>query len=649
MDHCKDKIACAIAWALIFFFEHLPLAVGLWIGGWMGRGIFYCSPKRHIAYINLKYALGETLSSKERWKVIRNHFAHLGQSFIEVMRFRKMKREDIDQNITIHHLERFQDLTKSDHGGVLITGHFGNWELLQVVAGILGTPIHVLARDQKYPRLNELLNRLRESHGSVSVSRGAGVRALIRALREKKLIGVLGDQAAGKTEGLILPFFGRRTTVPTGGFELAQRTGALILPCFMTRAKGVRHEIYIEKPLEDDLTREPSTRMESLVRQYLKVLEDFIRKFPDQWLWENKRWKYSWDRKIVILSDGKPGHVKQSEAAAELLSKFQQFHGREGLEFHVEKIPVEYRSPWHRKILFVLAFFISPWIQGRLHGLRWFFTEATQEALEKANADFIIAAGSGLAPLQLCLARETGAKTIVIMKPPFPYSILPYDLAIVPAHDGGKVPRNSFRCVIMPSGYQTHDRTVDVRQLKLKLGEETRAKVAVFLGGATHDYDITVSGMEKLCSALKRTVPQCGEYMMTTSRRTSASVERFLKTTLVHHSACRLLVIANEDNPSYTAGGMMGLADLLIVTEDSLAMISEAVGTGKHVIVLKLGEGELPAKHYRFHEIIRARGLVVLSGLSDLEKNILELMKKPAFPVVQRERNALLARLGELI
>jgi hypothetical protein len=310
---------------------------------------------------------------------------------------------------------------------------------------------------------------------------------------------------------------------------------------------------------------------------------------------------------------------------------------------------VEYRSPFHRTALFCLAFLMKPWIQGRLRWLAPFLTPETQKAIEEANADFIIAAGSGLAPVQMLLAQETGAKSIVIMNPPFPYAMTNYDLAIVPAHDGGKVPKRTLRCVIMPSGYKTLDREGDVKQLQAKLGEGVRPRIAVFLGGATRGYDLTVSDMEKLCSVLKRTRPRAGDYMITTSRRTSAPAECFLKGTLSQHPACRFLVIANEENPPYAAGGMMGLADLLIVTEDSLAMISEAVGTGKRVIVLSLGEGELPEKHYRFHQILSQRGLVTLSGLADLGKNMTELLKKPATLVLQREKDALVERLGAMI
>ncbi|MBU9889657.1 MAG: hypothetical protein KTQ49_07305, partial [Candidatus Omnitrophica bacterium] len=209
MEDWKDRIAYGFAQGLVFFFGSIPLSAGLRIGDLLGRLACAFSSKRRVAYINLKAALGEQLSPWQRWKAVWDHFGHAGQSVVEVLAFRRMTRAYVEKNIAVHGLERFEELSVSGRGGVLITGHFGNWELLQVVAGLRGSPIHVLARDQKYPRLNRLLNELRESHGAVSVSRGAGVRSLLRALRDKKLIGVLGDQSAGKTEGLILPFFGR--------------------------------------------------------------------------------------------------------------------------------------------------------------------------------------------------------------------------------------------------------------------------------------------------------------------------------------------------------------------------------------------------------------------------------------------------------
>ena len=649
MDRLLDILAYGLARFLIFLFGICPAPISLRIGDLLGQTVFYLSKKRRVAYINLKNALGDQLSPKARWKIVRTHYGHIAQNAVEVMSFRKMTREYAEKHIKINGLERFQDLVKSKQGGVLLTGHFGNWELLQVVAGLLGTPIHVLAREQKFPKLNELLNQQREIHGAVAVNRGAGLRALIRALREGKLIGVLGDQSAGKTEGMILPFLGRKTSVPVGAFELAIRTHAALMPCFMVRKANGEHEIFVEKALEDEPGKSNEDRVLSLSRQYLDVLEHFISKYPEQWLWENKRWKYSWDRKILILSDGKAGHFKQSDVVADLLSRFQEFHGRSGLNFKTERIHIEYRSEWRRILLFILAPVMKPWIQSRLHWLRPFFKKESQEVIERATADFIIAAGSSLAPLQHLLARETGAKKIAIMKPPFPYSLMQYDLAIVPAHDSGFVPRGAFRCVLAPSAYQIEDRSHDVVQLKKKVRDAEKIKTAVFIGGSTHQFDLTVSDVEKLTSILRRTAKDVGDYALTTSRRTSKTVERFLKTILARDPACQFLVIANEENPSYAIGSMLGVADILIVTEDSLAMISEAVGTGKKVIVLNLGEGDLPSKHYRFHQILGQRGLVTMSCLEDLERNIKELVKKDFYPAAEREQHALIQKLGGLL
>ena len=507
----------------------------------------------------------------------------------------------------------------------------------------------MLARAQKFPRLNGLLNRLRETHGSVAVTRGAGVRSLIRALREGKLIGVLGDQSAGKTEGILLPFFGRKTSVPTGAFELAVRTGALLMPSYMVRLKNAHHEIFVENVLKDDPSLPNEERIRSLAGQYLASLEDYISRFPNQWLWENKRWKYSWTRKILILSDGKPGHFKQSDVVQELMSSLVEFHGRPGLEFDTEKIHIEYRSSLHRVLLYVLAPLIKPWIQGRIDWLGGFLKPGSFGAVKAARADFIIAAGSGLAPVHQLLAAETGAKTVVIMKPPFPYTIMRYDLAIVPAHDGGILPKKSFRCVIMPSGYRARDRLSDVAELKAGVTGVEDAGIAVFVGGKTRHFDITVSDAEKLAMTLKKISKRNGGYMLTTSRRTSKPVEQFLKTAITRDPSCRYLVIANEDNPAYAASAMISLANIVIVTGDSLAMISEAVGGGKKVIVLNLGEGELPPKHYRFHQVLSQRGLVTMSCIEDLERTVADLVKKTDRVAKDREKNALLQRLGELL
>ena len=123
MNQFKDTAACWIARALIFVFGILPLELSLKIGSVIGRIVFYLSSKRHVAYINLKDALGDQLTPEARWKVIRDHYSHIGQNVAEILSFKKLTREYVEKHIKFNGFERFQDLAKSGSGGVLLTAH----------------------------------------------------------------------------------------------------------------------------------------------------------------------------------------------------------------------------------------------------------------------------------------------------------------------------------------------------------------------------------------------------------------------------------------------------------------------------------------------------------------------------------------------
>ncbi|MCM8776212.1 MAG: hypothetical protein NC930_07700, partial [Candidatus Omnitrophica bacterium] len=188
-----DLVAYCLVLVLAAIFNRLPENIALGIGRNVGKLFFYFSSRRRVAYADLKAAFGERYSAAGRWAIIRDHYARLGQMAVEFVRFPKLDRAAIERLIQFHHPERFFDLPDHDRGTVLLTAHLGNWELMQIASGIRGKPVHVLARNQKYNRLNQLLNRFRETHGSVAITRGMGIRDLIRALKRREVIGMLGD------------------------------------------------------------------------------------------------------------------------------------------------------------------------------------------------------------------------------------------------------------------------------------------------------------------------------------------------------------------------------------------------------------------------------------------------------------------------
>lgn len=626
----------------------LPYRAALALGRGIGWIAFYFTSRRRAAYADLKAALDRELTESGRRRILRRQFQNFGQMFAEILRFPSLTKKDIDRYIRIHHYERYDEALKGGKGIICLTGHFGNWELTQTVSGLLGYPIHVLGQPQKHSRLDRYLNELREIHAAKAVTtEGFGIRSLFKALQRKEIIGLLGDQTAGRHEGLILPFLGRKTTVPTGAFELARRTGAALIPCFIVRNKGPYHDLYVEKPID---CLGPDEDLKGPVREYLQVLEDYIRRYPDQWLWETKRWKYTWTKRLLILSDGKAGHEKQAKAVASHFRCLETQYGRPGMEYPTEVLRIEFKTPWHQRLFYTAALLYFPWAQGRLVFLKFFLKKHCFEKLVKSSADFVLSAGAGLVPLNLCVAKDSRAKSIVIMSPSFPYNLFRYDLVLRPAHDGGwGFPAGTYRTLLTPSEAEGTVLEADAEKLKTTLRNPKKIKIGVFLGGPTHRFKMEISTVESLFSSLERLSKKLGDYMVTTSRRTPDTVSRYFRQQVLRDPSCQLFVAAKEDPRPEVAGGMMSIAEILIVTEDSISMISEAVSSGKKVIVLESGVNGLPAKHKRFKKLLTERSGITLARPENLEQTIERLQHAPASGIVHEEVRALRKKLQEIL
>ncbi|MBI3313398.1 MAG: mitochondrial fission ELM1 family protein [Candidatus Omnitrophica bacterium] len=536
--------------------SRMPEASALALGRGMGRCVFYFSSRRHVAYADMKAAFGSRFTARERWRLVREHYENLGQMGCEFLRSSKLNAQDFEKKVKVHNWDRVLQTFGSDQGMVFLTAHFGNWELMQKLPVFSEKPLRVLVRDQKFSSLNRILNEFRGGQGSLTIRRGMGMRELLRALRRKGWVGLLGDQDAGKNEGVILPFLGRKTTIPTGAFEWAARTESLLVPCFLVRRPDqIHHDFYFEEAIECSLNENGDYTAPA--KKYLEVLESYITRFPSQWLWGTKRWKYSWTKRIVILSDGKPGHVKQAEALAMKFQSLKTQYGRPGMEYPIETIFVKFRSDWHKNLFYAAAFFLLPWAQGRIPWLRFFFTDETWKAIEHVSADFFISAGSSLVPLNLCLARESRAKSVILMKPAFPFNLFRYDLAVIGVHDSGIIPQEAFRTLLTPSAMEEEDLEEAGRLLKKELKNPDRVKIAVFLGGPTRRFQMELSEVEKLTTILEKVSLEEGDYLLTTSRRTPEFLEKFLKEKLKIQNACQLLILARENNRPYAVQGMM--------------------------------------------------------------------------------------------
>jgi mitochondrial fission protein ELM1 len=365
--------------------------------------------------------------------------------------------------------------------------------------------------------------------------------------------------------------------------------------------------------------------MRESVQNYYVLLEDWIKRYPAQWFWIYKRWKYCFTKRILVLKDERAGHTKQSEAVAQ---EFKHLGGSQSkdYEFEFQTIGVRYKSNLHRRLFFAFSFFALPFAQGRLGFLDWFLDSSCAKALGQTHADFIVSAGSSLAPLNALLRKENLAKSIVIMKPSFPYRASFFDLLIVPTHDTfPKRVRHVVRTLLAPN-------LIDEALLNTSGDELARLasfhsngakRISVFIGGDTKSYHFESAQFRRWLEALKVYAEEANfELLITTSRRTEPAISAMVKEEFQHHPSCKLLVIANESNIEHVTYGMLALSEVALVTEDSVSMISEAVGAGKNVLVMQLGNGKLPKKHGRFQKALESNALIHVANATDFRTKL---------------------------
>ena len=171
-------------------------------------------------------------------------------------------------------------------GGFLLTAHVGNWEIMGALFSVLsGGKLAVIAKPLKNPRVNRLVNGIRERFGIRVIPTGR-TASVFREVKSGNYVGVLLDQRPKVKEGVLTEFLGRKTYTNRGLAVLSLKTGKPVIPafCFM---EGVKYRIEVYEPIE------PKGTVEELTRKYTKAIERAVMKHPEQWFWFHRRWKNS--------------------------------------------------------------------------------------------------------------------------------------------------------------------------------------------------------------------------------------------------------------------------------------------------------------------------------------------------------------------
>lgn len=619
----------------------VPVSASLWLGRRLGDLVFFVNKDRRlVAYTNLKSAFSAQKTPRELRRITKSVYRTMVQTFVEVLNLTKVNRKYVDKYVEVVDMDRIRNAASSGRGTILLTAHFGDWELSSLVSSVEGWPILVLVREQKMKRLNELLNRLRESNGCKVIRKGMDVKNILKSLRGKNIVGILSDQDAGKN-GVFVDFFGRPTSYHSGPFEIAKHTDSLILPNFIVRTGGPYHKLYLEKYIDFRENTGPDAIKENMQR-FAKLLEAYIRKYPDQWLWLHKRWKSTPVRTVLVLDDGRTGHLNQSLAVAKELRRARLTQGYKDEDTKIIVVDVKYKNKFSRIALSMGAVFASWRCHGRMGLLKLCLEKESYDTLMKTYSEFVISCGSGLAPVNIFMSKENNAKNIVIMKPGGGLSLWKFNLAIIPRHDNPKHAKNIVVTDLAPNLIDEEKMAIDGIHLKHHAQSDMKDAIGLFAGGDNPEFSLTGDIMNSVIEGVAAFSERSGAPILaTTSRRTSGECENILKNRLKSNKKCKFLVVANEKNFDFAVGGMLALSRIAVVSEESISMISEAISAGRKVIVFRLSKkNDAVTKHERALKSLADEGYVTISESSNLA-NALEKAwndTKPVDPPKDMER-----------
>jgi lauroyl/myristoyl acyltransferase len=249
---------------------------------------FFAFGDRRCVNANLE-AIFPRKSNKDLRKINRQVFRNFAKYLVDFFRFEKINRQFIDHNVKLENLHYFDEALARGKGAVVLTAHLGNWELGGVVIAQLGYPFWAVALPHKSKKVNDFFVAQRNRKGVQVISIGKAVRSCISEIRNNHMVALVGDRDFSE-KGILIDFFGKPTHFPEGPAALSLMTGSSIVPGFMLRNPDDSFTLRIEKPIEFKPSGNKPKDLADLIVIYKNIIEDYIRKYPDQWYVFHKFW-----------------------------------------------------------------------------------------------------------------------------------------------------------------------------------------------------------------------------------------------------------------------------------------------------------------------------------------------------------------------
>jgi KDO2-lipid IV(A) lauroyltransferase len=288
----RKSFEFAVVLVLVKILGLFPRPVARWLGACLGALAYLILPRlRNVGHRNLELAFpGKTPT--QRAAILRQLYRNLGWLLAEFCQMPHYTRQNSISFLRYQGLEHYLAAQQLGRGVLIVTGHLGAWELSSFYHSLMGHPMSMVIRRLDNPRVDSLVNRIRCLHGNRVLHKDDFARGLLSAMRNAESVGILMDTNMTPPQGVFVPFFGTEACTASGLARVALKTNAAVLPGFMLWDEASRSYV-LHFGRQIDLVRTGDDEADILTNTavFTQVIESWIRRFPDQWLWVHRRWK----------------------------------------------------------------------------------------------------------------------------------------------------------------------------------------------------------------------------------------------------------------------------------------------------------------------------------------------------------------------
>jgi KDO2-lipid IV(A) lauroyltransferase len=288
----RQRLEYAAAWPFIKILGILPRPVARVVGIGLAWAVYLLHARlRQVGMRNLAMVFPEK-SEAERARILREEFASLGRQLAEVCHFPKYTPQNVEQVVVYDGLENYVQAHTRGKGVLFLTAHFGGWELSAFTHSLHGHWMHVVVRAMDNVYLDRLIRQYRTMHGNQIVEKDNFVRGLLAAMKAGEVVGILMDTNMTPPQGIFVDFFGIPACTASGLARIALRTDAAVVPTFTIWDTELgKYRLRFDPAVELVRTGDLEADIQTNTQKFTGVIEHYVRKYPEQWLWVHRRWK----------------------------------------------------------------------------------------------------------------------------------------------------------------------------------------------------------------------------------------------------------------------------------------------------------------------------------------------------------------------